>query len=114
MIVITKVTVLGAGTMGHGIAHAAMMAGCDTVLYDVAPAAVEKGRRAIGGILEEGIVRGNVTRADAAAATARLTTTTSLAGALSGSRFIIEAAEQGGRLQPGGTIVERVSTSGPT
>ena len=94
MIVITKVTVLGAGTMGHGIAHAAMMAGCDTVLYDVAPAAVEKGRRAIGGILEEGIVRGNVTRADAAAATARLTTTTSLAGALSGSRFIIEAAPE--------------------
>jgi 3-hydroxybutyryl-CoA dehydrogenase len=92
--VITKVTVLGAGTMGHGIAHAAMMAGCDTVLYDVAPAAVEKGRRAIGGILEEGIVRGNVTRADAAAATARLTTTTSLAGALSGSRFIIEAAPE--------------------
>ena len=80
--------------MGHGIAHAAMMAGCDTVLYDVAPAAVEKGRRAIGGILEEGIVRGNVTRADAAAATARLTTTTSLAGALSGSRFIIEAAPE--------------------
>jgi len=94
VIVVTKVTVLGAGTMGHGIAHAAMMAGCDTVLYDVAPAAVEKGRRAIGGILEEGIVRGNVTRADAAAATARLTTTTSLAGALSGSRFIIEAAPE--------------------
>ena len=94
MIVVTKVTVLGAGTMGHGIAHAAMMAGCDTVLYDVAPAAVEKGRCAIGGILEEGIVRGNVTRADAAAATARLTTTTSLAGALSGSRFIIEAAPE--------------------
>ena len=94
MIVITKVTVLGAGTMGHGIAHAAMMAGCDTVLYDVAPAAVEKGRRAIGGIMEKSLELGKITSADAAAATARLTTTTSLAGALSGSRFIIEAAPE--------------------
>ena len=91
---ITKVTVLGAGTMGHGIAHAAMMAGCDTVMYDVAPAAVEKGRRAIGGIMEKSLELGKITSADAAAATARLTTTTSLAGALSGSRFIIEAAPE--------------------
>jgi 3-hydroxybutyryl-CoA dehydrogenase len=92
--VITKVTVLGAGTMGHGIAHAAMMAGCDTVMYDVAPAAVEKGRRAIGGIIDKGVELGKVTSADAAAATARLTTTTSLAEALNGSRFIIEAAPE--------------------
>ena len=91
---ITKVTVLGAGTMGHGIAHAAMMAGCDTVMYDVAPAAVEKGRRAIGGIMEKSLELGKVTSADAAAATARLTTTTSLADALGGSRFIIEAAPE--------------------
>jgi len=92
--VITKVTVLGAGTMGHGIAHAAMMAGCDTVMYDVAPAAVEKGRRAIGGIMEKSLELGKITSADAAAATARLTTTTSLADALGGSRFIIEAAPE--------------------
>ena len=80
--------------MGHGIAHAALMGGYDTVMYDVAPAAVEKGRRAIGGILEKGVELGKVTSADAAAATARLTTTTSLAEALRGSSFIIEAAPE--------------------
>jgi 3-hydroxybutyryl-CoA dehydrogenase len=89
-----QITVLGAGTMGHGIAHAAMTAGYDTTMYDVAPAAVEKGRRAIDGVLDTGVELGKVTSADAAAARARLRTTTSLADALEGSRFIIEAAPE--------------------
>jgi 3-hydroxybutyryl-CoA dehydrogenase len=89
-----QITVLGAGTMGHGIAHAAMTAGYETTMYDVAPAAVEKGRRAINGVLDTGVELGKVTSADAAAARARLRTTTSLADALEGSRFIIEAAPE--------------------
>jgi 3-hydroxyacyl-CoA dehydrogenase len=39
------VTVLGAGTMGHGIAHAAMAAGYDTGLYDVSDARVARASR---------------------------------------------------------------------
>ncbi len=89
-----QITVLGAGTMGHGIAHAAMTAGYETTMYDVAPAAVEKGRRAIDGVLDTGVELGKVTSADAAAARARLRTTTSLADALEGSGFIIEAAPE--------------------
>jgi IS5 family transposase len=38
-VAIKTIAVLGAGTMGHGIAHAAMSAGYDTVLYDVTQAA---------------------------------------------------------------------------
>jgi enoyl-CoA hydratase/3-hydroxyacyl-CoA dehydrogenase len=38
---VKTVTVLGAGTMGHGIAHAAMTAGYDTVLFDISEAAVD-------------------------------------------------------------------------
>jgi 3-hydroxybutyryl-CoA dehydrogenase len=89
-----QITVIGSGTMGHGIAHAAMMAGYDTVMYDVAPAAVEKGRRAIDGILDTGVELGKITEAAAAAAKTRVRTTTSLADALDGSRFIIEAAPE--------------------
>ena len=37
MTTIARVAVLGAGTMGHGIAHAAIAAGYDTTLYDVSP-----------------------------------------------------------------------------
>ena len=80
--------------MGHGIAHAAVMAGYDTVMYDVAPAAVENGQRAIAGIIEKGVELGKVTAAAAAAAKARLSTTTSVADALKGSAFIIEAAPE--------------------
>ena len=36
---IRRVTVLGAGTMGHGIAHASIAAGYDTCLFDVSPEA---------------------------------------------------------------------------
>jgi 3-hydroxybutyryl-CoA dehydrogenase len=90
----TKITVLGAGTMGHGIAHAALMAGYATVMYDVAPAAVEKGRHAIAGIIEKGVELGKVSRGDADAAAARLKTTASLAEALNGAGFIIEAAPE--------------------
>ena len=35
---IASVTVLGAGTMGHGIAHVAALAGCRAVIYDLDPA----------------------------------------------------------------------------
>jgi 3-hydroxybutyryl-CoA dehydrogenase len=90
----TRITVLGAGTMGHGIAHAALMAGYDTVMYDLTPAAVDAGRNAIGAIISKGVELGKVTSADAAAAGARLTTTASLPEALNGSGFIIEAAPE--------------------
>jgi len=80
--------------MGHGIAHAALMAGYATMMYDVAPAAVEKGRQAITGIIEKGVELGKISRADADAAAARLQTTASLPDALDGAGFVIEAAPE--------------------
>ena len=57
---IQRLTVIGAGTMGHGIAHAALMAGYDTVLYDVSDEALAKGRAAIEfADLDEAIARAN-------------------------------------------------------
>jgi 3-hydroxyacyl-CoA dehydrogenase len=44
---VRTVTVLGAGTMGHGIAHAAAASGFTTRLYDVSAAQLEKARRQI-------------------------------------------------------------------
>ena len=91
---IQRVTILGAGTMGHGIAHAAMMAGYDTTMYDVAQPALDKGCSAIAGIIDKGVELGKVTRADAAAAKTRLDTTTNLAHAVSAADLIIEAAPE--------------------
>jgi len=80
--------------MGHGIAHAAIAGGYHTRMYDVADAAVEKGRKAIDGVIAKSVELGKVTTGDADAMRGRLTTTTSLADALTETDFIIEAAPE--------------------
>ena len=57
---VKTVAVLGAGTMGHGIAHAAMAAGYATVLYDVSQAQVDKGKAAIDAVIQKGVELGKV------------------------------------------------------
>jgi 3-hydroxybutyryl-CoA dehydrogenase len=91
---IRRVTVLGAGTMGHGIAYAAIAAGFETRMYDVLPAAVEKGRRAIEAIAAKGVELGKVTAADADIMLRRLEGTSSLEAALGDTDFVIEAAPE--------------------
>jgi len=91
---IRRITVLGAGTMGHGIAHAAAMSGFETSMYDVSRAAVDKGRAAIEQILKKGVDLGKVAQSDADAALARITATDSLADALAETDFVIEAAPE--------------------
>src|SRR5437867_3311622 len=91
---IGRVTVSGAGTMGHGIAHAAMMAGYETTMYDVAQEAIDKGCAAIAAIVDKGLELGKVTAADAALAKSRLRTTTSFTDAVKAAQFIIEAAPE--------------------
>ena len=91
---IRTIAVLGAGTMGHGIAHAAIAGGYATRMYDVTDAAVEKGRAAIDGIVRKGVELGKVAASDADTILARLTTTSSLAAALSDVDFIIEASPE--------------------
>ena len=80
--------------MGHGIAHAAIAGGYQTRLYDVNAAAVEKGRTAIDGVIAKGVELGKVPAADAEAMRGRLSTTTSLADALTEADFVIEAAPE--------------------
>jgi 3-hydroxybutyryl-CoA dehydrogenase len=91
---IERVAVIGAGTMGHGIAHAAIVAGYDTTIFDVAADALEKGRAAVAAILDKGVELGKVAPADRDAATARLRTTTVLADAVRHANLVIEAAPE--------------------
>jgi 3-hydroxybutyryl-CoA dehydrogenase len=89
-----QITVLGAGTMGHGIAHAAIAGGYATRMYDVTDAAVAKGRSAIEAIVKKGVELGKVPAGDAGAILARLSPTSSLEEALRDADFIIEAAPE--------------------
>ena len=91
---ITRITVLGAGTMGHGIAHAAIAGGYQARMYDVSQAAVDKGRGAIEQIVRTGVELGKATAGDADAMLKRLAVTTSLAEALADTDMIVEAAPE--------------------
>jgi 3-hydroxybutyryl-CoA dehydrogenase len=91
---IRRIAVLGAGTMGHGIAHAALAGGYDVRMYDVNDAAVEKGRDAIEQIVRKGVELGKVTSADGDAMLRRLAPTTRIEQALGEADFVIEAAPE--------------------
>ena len=90
----TRIAVLGAGTMGHGIAHAAVSAGFETRLFDVDAPALARGRAAVAGIVKKGVELGKVPPGDADALLARLTTDTDLARVLKDADFVIEAAPE--------------------
>lgn len=91
---IETVVVLGAGTMGRGIAHAAAAGGYRTRLFDVHASALERARGEIEGIFRKAVDLGKLSSADADASVARLTTASDLARALEGSDFVIEAAPE--------------------
>ena len=88
------IAVLGAGTMGHGIAYAAIAGGYETRLYDVSDVALDKGRAAIEQIVRKGIELGKTAASDGDAALSRLTVTTSLADALNDAGMVIESAPE--------------------
>ena len=91
---IRRIAVLGAGTMGHGIAHAAMVAGYDTSLFDVSEEMLDRGRSAIDAIVAKGIELGRLTADDAGAMRQRLTAATEIAQVLRNADFVIEAAPE--------------------
>jgi 3-hydroxybutyryl-CoA dehydrogenase len=91
---IRQIAVLGAGTMGHGIAHAAIAGGYETRLFDVSDVSLQKGRTTIDGIVRKGVELGKVAAADADTMLKRLTTTSNIAEALADVDFVIEAAPE--------------------
>ena len=91
---VRTIAVLGAGTMGHGVAHAAAAAGFATRLYDVSEAQLVKARSAVDGILRKAVELGKLTAADADAALARLVTTPDVSQALADVDLVIETAPE--------------------
>ena len=85
--------VIGAGTMGNGIAQVCAMAGLDVTLVDVSDAAVARGLATLGKSLERLVKKDKLTVAASAAALARVQGTTDYA-ALAGADLVIEAATE--------------------
>ncbi len=91
---VKKFTVLGAGTMGHGIAQAAVQAGFDAVLYDVSTEFVEKGAARIQKSLAKRVAKGKLAEDQMKAILGRLKTSTDLAEAVKDADFVIEAVPE--------------------
>ncbi|HEY2289453.1 MAG TPA: 3-hydroxybutyryl-CoA dehydrogenase [Thermoanaerobaculia bacterium] len=87
---IRTIGVVGAGTMGHGIAQVAAQSGYQVILVDVVPAALERGRTQIGKGLERLVAKGKLAAEDRDQALGRLTTGGDLA-ALAGADLVVEA-----------------------
>jgi 3-hydroxybutyryl-CoA dehydrogenase len=87
---IRTIGVVGAGTMGHGIAQVAAQSGYQVTLVDAVPAALERGRAQIGKGLERLTAKGKLSPEDRDQALGRLTTGGDLA-ALAGADLVVEA-----------------------
>ena len=88
------VAVLGAGTMGRGIAHVAALAGHDTRLFDVDADTLEGAIDSIRANLDKGVELGKVEAGDRDAALERLRATSDLGDAVGGADVVIEAVPE--------------------
>lgn len=91
---IRKITVLGAGTMGRGIAHVAAVAGYETALFDVDDGVLEDARGRIRRNLEKGAQLGKITGEEAEGARSRLSYLGALEPAVDGAGLVVEAVPE--------------------
>ena len=90
---ISKIGVIGAGLMGNGIAHAAVLAGYNVVLVDAFEAALPKALATMTKNMERQVSKGVITEEAKAAALARLTTSTDW-HAVADADIVIEAVPE--------------------
>jgi len=96
----SKVTVLGAGLMGHGIAQvAAQVGGFEVSLLDVKQEFLDRGLSMVKGSLMKFVAKGTLTQKQADAVFAKIHPTLNLKEAVSGSDLIIEAASEDPKLK---------------
>ncbi|PYP28198.1 MAG: 3-hydroxybutyryl-CoA dehydrogenase [Gemmatimonadetes bacterium] len=89
----SRVAVVGAGTMGNGIAHVFALHGWDTALIDVAPGLLERVLATIRTNFERQVKKGTVSAEQRDAALARIRTSPSLA-AVADVELVVEAATE--------------------
>jgi 3-hydroxybutyryl-CoA dehydrogenase len=91
---VEHVAVIGAGTMGHGIAQVAAQAGFQVALSDQSPDLLDRARERIAENLRQGMVRGVLTAEARDQALARLCTSTDAAVVLAKAHVVVEAVPE--------------------
>lgn len=105
---IEQIAVIGAGTMGNGIAQVCAVAGYQVLLVDVSDAALERGVATLSKNLERQVSKGTLAADKAAAAKTRIRTSTDYTQ-LSGAQLVIEAATE--NLQLKQRILQQVAAN---
>ncbi|MDR3451645.1 MAG: 3-hydroxybutyryl-CoA dehydrogenase [Rhodoferax sp.] len=90
---IRTVGIIGAGTMGNGIAQACAVSGIDVIMVDISDAAIGKGLAAVAGSLDRLLKKEKISEADKAAALARIKTSTRYDD-FKTAQLVIEAATE--------------------
>ena len=86
-----RVAVIGAGTMGHGIAYVAAVAGCEVRLTDARRAALPQALDKIEALLVGGVQRGKLAADEHAAIRTRISAEPQLSAAVADADIVVEA-----------------------
>jgi enoyl-CoA hydratase/3-hydroxyacyl-CoA dehydrogenase len=108
---IRRVTVIGAGDMGHGIAELFAVNGYDVTLMDKFPQAVEKAKARVGASLDKLVERGKITKEQAAETKARLSYSMEIPQAVSQADLVVEAVPESTELKK--SVFKEASDNAP-
>src|SRR6056297_693607 len=89
-----NISVIGAGTMGNGIAHVFAQNGYNVQLIDVSEEALDKALATIGKNMDRMIAKEKISEADKTAALDRLKTSTELKSGVAHADLVVEAATE--------------------
>ncbi len=89
-----NITVIGAGTMGNGIAHVFAQSGFEVTLVDISEKALEKAVGTIGKNLDRLIAKERITAEDKTRTLAAITTQTDLKKGVANAELVVEAATE--------------------
>lgn len=89
-----NITVIGAGTMGNGIAHVFAQNGFNVTLVDISQAALDKALAKIGKNLDRMVAKEKITPGDKTATLNHITTSTELSSGVANAELVVEAATE--------------------
>lgn len=109
---IKNVSVIGAGTMGNGIAHVFAMKGFSVSLIDISQAAIDKGMATISKNLDRMVAKEQISEADKAQTISNLSTFTSIEEGVKNADIVVEAATENVDLKL--KIFQQIDAAAPT
>lgn len=94
-----NVTVIGAGTMGNGIAHVFAQKGFEVNLFDLSEKSLERGLNTISKNLDRQVAKEIISEEEKAATLQRITTFTEMKGAVASADLVVEAATENWKIK---------------